>query len=131
MILFCDKSNKMWLCYKEFGINSGNCSSCSINTVTIDNDIALLKVSTVPYNNYIQPICRADTSFHLRKDAVECFASGWGHIRGGECIMSMHSNNGRARARVVLQGGFCCLSRLWKNKIDKLFSEEILEIRMS
>ena len=54
--------------------------------VALRNDIALIHISPadtpVSFTDYIQPICLATPQFDVKRDAVECYASGWGDIRG-------------------------------------------------
>lgn len=50
---------------------------------TLDNDIALLQMSTpVTFNDYISPVCLADSNsvFH---NGTASWATGWGDINEG------------------------------------------------
>ncbi|XP_063050147.1 serine protease 27-like, partial [Engraulis encrasicolus] len=53
---------------------------------TLDNDIALLQMSTpVTFNDYISPVCLADSNsvFH---NGTASWATGWGDINEGESL---------------------------------------------
>ena len=62
----------------------------------ISNDIALIHISPadtpVIFTDYIQPICLATPQFDVERHVVDCYASGWGDIRGfGKLHISLHS----------------------------------------
>ncbi|XP_029014206.1 serine protease 33-like [Betta splendens] len=53
----------------------------SYNTITMDNDIALLELSsTITFTDYINPVC-LPTSGSSFDAGTNCWVSGWGNIR--------------------------------------------------
>uniref|UniRef100_W5LV75 Peptidase S1 domain-containing protein n=1 Tax=Lepisosteus oculatus TaxID=7918 RepID=W5LV75_LEPOC len=56
---------------------------------TNNNDIALMKLnSSVSFNNYIQPVCLADTSSSFY-NGTSCWVTGWGDtVEGGTTLPS-------------------------------------------
>uniref|UniRef100_A0A3B3XRH2 Peptidase S1 domain-containing protein n=1 Tax=Poecilia mexicana TaxID=48701 RepID=A0A3B3XRH2_9TELE len=60
----------------------------SFSISTLDNDIALIKLSSaVTFNNYISPVClaAADSTFY---SGVNSWVTGWGNIGSGVVILT-------------------------------------------
>uniref|UniRef100_A0A3B3DV77 Peptidase S1 domain-containing protein n=1 Tax=Oryzias melastigma TaxID=30732 RepID=A0A3B3DV77_ORYME len=58
------------------------------NNTLFNNDIALMKLSnTVPFNNYIRPVCLASSS-SLFYTSTSCWITGWGKLNKNDSLPS-------------------------------------------